>query len=142
MPTKTRLAKGLNKQVRVCSVEHTPVTSGGFDQTYKTLAVVWAKIRAISTSAAYFNLTYTRDKQIGEFVTHTFTFRNEPSIGMSAYGEDSILKAGHYIALPIGVKGSRLFKIRSVVDVEEKGVYLKVDTEETTYLPDDAKIVL
>lgn len=134
----TKLAHELRERIQIKTPIQTPnTTSGGFDRGYTTVTTVWAGCRLIKKSM------YRRGVQTREDDTHEFkvrrsslsaigqSFSNGFSSGFDAISDISILKTNYFVFMQRGstVKG-RLFRIKSIEDVEERREYLRFNTEE------------
>lgn len=127
----------LRKRIQIGQPTQTANTDGGFDFGFNTLLTVWAGFKPLTPGQ------YIRGEQIGEGITGEFAIRRiaVASLGRDfakgfGGGFDSIedlvpLKSDYYIFLQQGstVKG-RLFRIKNVKDNDERGEYLRVQTEE------------
>ena len=136
----TRLVHELRKQVQVVKPIQTPNVSGSFTRSYETLLTVWMGMKALS------HATYIRgvqaDIEAGKF-THEFKCRKEAvdrlnSEFTAAYtsafdimGDLMPLKSDYFLLVEKGstVKG-RLFRIKRIMDKDERGEYLSLLTEE------------
>lgn len=133
----TWLASELRERIEIKTGEQTEQDDGSFSLSFTTLATLWAGIKPVSEGE------YIRGQQIGKNITHEFKVRRSSveSLGTefsSAFssGYDTIsdlmpLKSDYFIFLQRGSSSKgRLFRIRQIVDHNERRELLRIRAEE------------
>lgn len=149
----TWLAPKLRERIQILKPRLDPNEDGGFDSIFGEnygsgfggddfafnvpMLTVWAEPKAVSPGQ------YIRGEQVAEGITEQFKVRRIAVAGLGteftssfSTGFDSIedlmpLKSQYYILMERGssVKG-RLFKVKDIVDRDERREYLRIDCEE------------
>ena len=134
----------LDKRVQIIKPEQDSNIVGGFDFNIdgdSLLKTVWMGFKPIGYKGT--GSKYIRGKQVGENVTHEFVSRESSvshlgkafgpgfSIGFKSMADLSPLKSDYYLFVQMksATKG-RLFKIDSIVNINEQGELLSIATEE------------
>jgi hypothetical protein len=142
----TWLAPKLKDRVEIQKAIQTPNAEGGYDRTYQTLLTIWAGFLPINkpdSLSAVGSSNYTRGSQTNTASTHKFIIRRIAvrTLGVEfspAFNEDfdtvfdfSSLKSEWFIFIKkaSSVKG-RLFRINSLMNVNETDEYFILRTEE------------
>lgn len=135
------LVPRLKERIQVVKPTQDPNASGGFDRGYDTLLTVWGELKPLTYRASV--AEYIRGVQTNENVTHKIavrrssvsnlgrTFSSAFSTAFESIADINLLKSDYYLFVQknSNVKG-RLFRVRHVTDVKERGYYYTIMVEE------------
>lgn len=133
----TWLAPKLDKRIQIGRGVQTASGAGGLNFAFRSLLTVWAGVSPLSFRECI------RGEQVGRTDTHEFTIRRAAlndlgkaftlafSTASDSIPDISPLKSDYFIFLQNGsaTKG-RLFRIRRLMDNNERGEYVMVRAEE------------
>jgi len=110
------LINKLNRRIQFLEQVQDPAADGSLTQTYKQVAVCWAGLEPVGTSAA----SYVRNVQVGDAPTHKFTVRRNTRAGVDVYGE-GVVKSTNFVFLLMTSSPAvgRLFRILTAANVGE-----------------------
>lgn len=135
------LVPRLKERIQVIKPTQDSNASGGFDRGYDTLLTVWGELKPLTYRASV--AEYIRGVQTNENVTHKIairrsslssigkTFSSAFSIAFESIADINLLKSDYYLFVQKDstVKG-RLFRVRNITDVKERGYYYSIMAEE------------
>lgn len=142
----TWVANKLREQVQIRKPTRERTDDGGTERGYTTLLTVWGAYKPVRFGS-FGQTEYIRGEQERHTVTHDFLFRRIAfstlytayssgySAGYDTIPDLNVLKSDHYLFVQRGssVKG-RMFRIRRIVDNDERRELIKIGAEEVEEL--------